>query len=307
MNNPQRRKTDELSISDDEDKTFLEKTIIECFKRPVETANKAKRDVQKLRKAGNMDGAEAMMHSRQADLLIKLEQAVPELIHKMGTAYKMDLRKAKSYVQKILDSTRELRTNQAHKDKEAVIAEAPAYYELREDLPRKDNIQPDFEAVRAAVASLPREQQLAIVAEFADQSQAPEKPDISCIPRWQKKKTDGSAIAHLKKYYCEYLISCGAPQNLFYRQDIEAHNPELLVGITTELRTTKNPRYKGKKPRDFVPTISDEVNDRAKNLGFDEQGRHVTGKAKEVHQTGGVLRSRKHRLKHAKAPTTARL
>lgn len=175
----------------------------------------------------------------------------------------------------------------------------------------KQKLKPDFDIAREAVAKLPREQQLALVEEFApktqkpEQAQAQEKPDISHIPLWGGKIKDGSALEWLETHYGQYLTTCGAPQNLLYRQDINAHDPSLLVGITTELRTTKDPSYKGKKQRDFVPIKTNEVDDRAKRQGFDEKGRPVTGPAKEVARTSGTLQSRKHRQKHAEAPASA--
>ncbi|MCH9660403.1 MAG: hypothetical protein K0U54_05775 [Bacteroidetes bacterium] len=125
----------------------------------------------------------------------------------------------------------------------------------------------EWEFVFNQVESLSPEQQTMLFNALSKLRKPPSKPDLRSIPLWGGKKKDGPAIEWLDRYYGQWLKRCGANRNYIYRQDVETHDNKLAKRVQIEAREKKI------KPRFFLPTISDEIDDIAKekNIGVVEK------------------------------------
>ncbi|MEE9398542.1 MAG: hypothetical protein V3V31_16205 [Methylococcales bacterium] len=142
----------------------------------------------------------------------------------------------------------------------------------------------DLGTVFKAITNLPENEQeevyIWLSAKFEDKAQIeetpaeqpppqeleePEKPDISAVPLWRGKVKDGPAIDWLKTHYGQWLKCCGADKNYIYRQDILDHDPKLARGISREANIL------GKNGRKFIPTDSDELDNREEQQGITEE------------------------------------
>jgi hypothetical protein len=73
-------------------------------------------------------------------------------------------------------------------------------------------------------------------------------PDLSKIPLWQGRKRGGMPLDYLKTHYGQYLSAFGAEQNSVFQDQIRAHDPKLVQGVSNQL----SEEGKGRKVSDFV-------------------------------------------------------
>jgi soluble cytochrome b562 len=85
--------------------------------------------------------------------------------------------------------------------------------------------------------------------------------DLSSIPLYPGKRQSGiDGREWLKTHYGSGLKSCGAPENLFYREEIKDHDQKLVRRIAFECEQAKIPYC------EVIPTRRDKTDEKAKSI-----------------------------------------